>query len=186
MTLTDDYIKLIKLQRPYILGTSNDEIFSNYMQDIEFDYNDIKDYLVDTKALVDLGGGMGGIDYMIKLKNPDIQISLLDGVKVELGEHYGYRDNIAFYSNNAVAENFFKSNNINIDFWPADPLTIIKCDTLISLNSWGFHYPLEQYKIFLENNSSTINTIIIDIRVKYQNINLLNNYGFEYSKLLRR
>jgi hypothetical protein len=185
MILTNEYIELIKLQRPYIQGNTNDEIFVNYIKDIELDYDDIKEYLVKSTTLVDIGGGMAGIDYMIKLHNSNIQISVLDGVKVEPGEHYGYRDNIAFYSNNSIAEHFFYINNIDITFFPADPNLIIKCDTLISLNSWGFHYPLDCYRIFLDNNSSTINTVIFDARIRYQGLELLEKYGFNYNKVIR-
>jgi hypothetical protein len=85
-----------------------------------------------------------------------------------------------------VAQDFFKSNNVSVEFLPADPALIIECDTLISLNSWGFHYPLEQYRLFLENNSSTISTIIVDTRIKYQNTSMLEDFGFAHCKALRR
>ena len=186
MNLTNKYIHLLKLQRPYIPGTTNEDIFDAYMQDVKQDYNDIKDYIVNSIQIVDLGAGVGGIDYLIKTFNPNVSVTLLDGTGVVEGEHYGYRDNIAFYSDNQVAQDFFKSNNVTVDFLPADPTVIVKCDTLISLNSWGFHYPLEHYRVFLENNSETINTIIIDTRIKYQNTAILEEFGFVHCKALRR
>ncbi len=186
MNLTEQYIHLLKLQRPYIAGTTNEEIFNAYIQDVNQDYKDIKNYIVNSVHIVDVGAGVGGIDYLIKIYNPNISITLLDGNGVVDGEHYGYRDNIAFYSDNQVAQDFFKSNNVSVEFLPADPALIIECDTLISLNSWGFHYPLEQYQLFLENNSGTVSTIIIDNRIKYQNTSMLEDFGFVHCKALRR
>lgn len=184
--LTNEYIQLIKLQRPYLTGLSNDEIFASYISDVEQDYNDIKYYLRNTQKLVDIGAGMGGIDFLVKTNLPTINVILLDGANVVKGEHYGYRDNIAFYSNNQIAKDFFITNNVDAEFYTADASLKIECDTLISLNSWGFHYPLEQYRLFLENNSNTINTIIVDTRIRYQKLDLLEEFGFNYQKVLRK
>ena len=83
--ITNEYIQLIKLQRPYIGGITNEEIFSAYLEDVDSDYQDIKEYVADSNNLVDIGAGMGGIDFVLKQQNPQLTISLLDGTGVEEG-----------------------------------------------------------------------------------------------------
>jgi len=181
--LNNQFIDLVKMQRPYIQGDSNQEIFENYLQDVAQDFDDIKSYLQDTKYLVDLGAGMGGIDYMIKQQFPNIEIVAMDGEQVVDGEHYGYTDNLQFYSNNSVAEKFFKDNNLSVIFCPAADDVVVDCDTLISLNSWGFHYPVHRYIKFVKQNRPR--TIILDLRIGQQDLSDLELLGYQYHSTLR-
>ena len=180
--LSKNFIELIKMQRPYIQGITNEEIFSNYIVDVKSDYEDIKNFLTGP-YIVDIGAGMGGIDFLIKSYNNNLNVTLLDGEEVEDGEHYGFKENLKFYSNNQIAKNFFTDNNINATFLKADTSIIVKCNTLISLNSWGFHYPLNRYTQFVQNNRPQI--IIIDIRPRYQKIDELEELGYQYHTTLR-
>ena len=181
--ITNEYIQLIKLQRPYIEGNTNGEIFSAYLEDVDSDYQDIKEYVAGANNLVDIGAGMGGIDFVLKQQNPQLTISLLDGTGVEEGEHYGYHEDLKFYSDNKIAQDFFKANNLDVNFYRADTNLTIECDTLISLNSWGFHYPITQYVDFVKNNQPQ--TIILDIRPKYQKLTELESIGYKFIKILR-
>jgi hypothetical protein len=181
--LNDEYINLVKMQRPYVEGNTNEEMFACYMQDVEQDYKDIREFLNHTTNLVDLGSGMGGIDFMIKRLHPNIHITLLDGEQVEAGEHYGYKEDLKFYSNNAVAKQFFDDNELAVDFYLAQDDLVLPCDTLISLNSWGFHYPINRYINFVKNNRPKI--IILDIRSSRQNLNELQALGYVYHATLR-
>jgi len=181
--LNNEYINLIKLQRPYIEGNTNEEIFNCYMKDVEQDYNDIYKFLDQTQRLVDLGSGMGGIDLVIKQHHPHIDIALLDGEEVEPGEHYGYKENLKFYSNNTVAKKFFIDNKLTVKFYTANDNLVLACDTLISLNSWGFHYPINRYLKFVKNNQPKI--IILDIRFGRQNLQDLEDLGYQYHSTLR-
>lgn len=181
--ISKNFINLIKMQRPYIQGITDEEIFYNYMKDIEDDYKDIKDFIIGPD-IVDIGAGMGGIDFLIKKQHNFFNITMLDGEEVEDGEHYGFKEDLKFYSNNKIAKQFFDENDIDANFLKADDTILIKCNTLISLNSWGFHYPLNRYTLFVKNNRPQV--IIIDIRPKYQNITELENLGYKFHKVLRR
>ena len=183
MILTDDYIDLIRMQRPYVQGSTNQAVFDNYMVDVEQDYADIKDFLSTTRDLVDLGAGMGGIDFLIRTKHPNIKVNLLDGEEVEPGEHYGYKHDLKFYSNNSVARQFFTANKIDANFYAANDDLEIVCDTLISLNSWGFHYPISRYINFVAKNQPKI--IILDIRPTHQNLTDLQALGYQYHSTVR-
>lgn len=181
--LADEFINLVRMQRPYIQGQTNHEVFENYLQDVEQDYNDIKSYLCKTKNLVDLGAGMGGIDYLIKQRFPNINITAMDGEQVIAGEHYGYKTDLQFYSNNSVAEQFFADNGLDVIFFPAADDLCVPCDTLISLNSWGFHYPINRYTKFVSQNRP--HTIILDIRIGQQDLSDLEQLGYKYQHTLR-
>jgi hypothetical protein len=181
--IVDEFVNLVRMQRPYIQGQNNHEVFENYLLDVEQDYNDIKDYLRTTKNLVDLGAGMGGIDYLIKQRLPNINITAMDGEQVIAGEHYGYKTDLQFYSNNSVAEQFFKANGLDVTFVPAADELCVPCDTLISLNSWGFHYPINRYTRFVAQNKP--HTIILDIRIGQQDLADLENLGYQYQSTLR-
>lgn len=177
------YIDLLLMQRPYIQGDTPAQIFDNYLKDVEQDYNDIKTYLVGWQHLVDLGAGMGGIDFLIKQRLPDMDIIMLDGEQVIPGDHYGYTPNLQFYSNNSVAQQFFQDNNLDVNILPASDDIKINCDILISLNSWGFHYPIHRYTRLVAQNRPK--TIILDIRIGHQNLHDLEQLGYEYHATLR-
>lgn len=181
--INNNFINLVRMQRPYIQGNTDQEVFENYLQDVEQDFNDIQNYLRDTKNLVDLGSGMGGIDYLIKQRFPDINIVAMDGEQVVDGEHYGYKTDLQFYSNNSVAQQFFADNGLDVTFVPAANDLQVPCDTLISLNSWGFHYPIDRYSKFVEQNRP--HTIILDIRIGQQDLADLEGLGYEYHATLR-
>lgn len=181
--INNNFINLVRMQRPYIQGNTDQEVFENYLQDVEQDFNDIQNYLRDTKNLVDLGSGMGGIDYLIKQRFSDINIVAMDGEQVVDGEHYGYKTDLQFYSNNSVAQQFFADNGLDVTFVPAANDLQVPCDTLISLNSWGFHYPIDRYSKFVEQNRP--HTIILDIRIGQQDLADLEGLGYEYHATLR-
>lgn len=178
-----NFVNLIRMQRPYIHGNNDQEVFEKYLKDVEQDFNDIQDYLCQSKNLVDLGAGMGGIDYLIKQRFPDINITAMDGEQVVAGEHYGYKTDLQFYSNNSVAQQFFLDNGLDVIFYPATDDLRVPCDTLISLNSWGFHYPINRYTKFVANNRP--HTIILDIRIGQQSLSDLQALGYEYRATLR-
>lgn len=183
INIKDNFINLVKMQRPYIQGDNNQQVFENYLKDVEQDYTDIKYYLHQTKNLVDLGSGMGGIDYLIKQRHPDINITAMDGEQVIPGEHYGYKTDLQFYSNNSVAQDFFKDQGVTVVFLPAADDLKVPCDTLISLNSWGFHYPISRYVKFVTQNRP--HTIILDIRIGQQDLTDLEFLGYKYHATVR-
>ncbi|OFW52511.1 MAG: hypothetical protein A2163_08170 [Actinobacteria bacterium RBG_13_35_12] len=102
--------------------------------------------------------------------------------KIDDNIYYSFREKGAFYSSLKVTENFLITNNVPRHLIKLcevyennyDLNTAMNADLIISLLSWGFHYPVDTYlntvlKI-LKNNGR----LIIDIRKRtgdYEKIN---------------
>lgn len=146
-----------------------------YFQDMDRTFEGLRDYL-PSKAdnILDIGCGMGGIDlFLYNHFGPGINIFLLDSHKTDLDINIGFHqdaDSFSFYndfdlsrlylSENGVLESSIHTVNIEADQFPSDR----KFDVIISLLSWGFHYPLATYLEAVKATLSDDSSLIVDIR----------------------
>ena len=110
---------------------------------------------------------MAGIDYFLAKHNPDAEIYLLDATKKEKTIYYGYSKNGCNYNDLTLALGFLRMNDINNEINLLDivkDFEFPKVDLVVSLISWGFHYPVETYLDRVIENLNENGLIIIDIR----------------------
>jgi SAM-dependent methyltransferase len=119
-------------------------------------------------VVLDIGCGLGGIDVMLyRHYQGNVDLCLID--KTEVTGKITYRGGREFYNSMSVTHQFMVSNGV-------DPSRIImqeatednrilfdrKFDIIISLISWGFHYPLDTYLLEVEQKLASPGILIID------------------------
>jgi len=143
-----------------------------FQQDMENEYQEIKNFL-PTKAdhILDIGSGIAGIDiFLSRHYNHQIDIHLLDKTAVDKTIHYYFEERGSFYNSLDLAKQFLMDNQV-----PEDKIHLhevnndnscfaLKYDLIISLISWGFHYPLSTYLTQVKSSLAEGGVLIIDIR----------------------
>jgi 2-polyprenyl-3-methyl-5-hydroxy-6-metoxy-1,4-benzoquinol methylase len=90
--ITEEMKKYISLQRTGI--KSNFE--KRYFKEINYHWETIKEKCQSINSVLDIGCGIGGIDYFIAKNNTNCQINLLDKTKIENEVYYGFKEKGAF------------------------------------------------------------------------------------------
>lgn len=120
-------------------------------------------------SVLDIGGGMGGFDALLAAVQPGLKIAILDGFtdapKVPDDQNmFGTTS----YSCAAVADEFLKANGVN-DAMFLDPKLLPsqppRFDLILSIQSWGFHYPPNVYMKFALKASRPGTIWILDVRI---------------------
>ncbi len=119
------------------------------------DYQEILPYLpakVDT--ILDIGCGLAGVDVLLKRHYPEAQLWLLDsdGARpppgLTLAPHAGWNKVMEPFSSRRVADELLALNGVKADRWiDVGTKEALVADLVISLASWGFHYPLSSYNV---------------------------------------
>jgi hypothetical protein len=118
-----------------------------YAADVEKDFLQIEPFLPETvNTILDIGCGMAGIDVFLKLKYPDAHLCLLDGDGEKFGS--GWNKTLDPFSSRAIAGKLLRANGVSVGHWfDIGTKEDLKADLVVSLLSWGFHYPLDTYKV---------------------------------------
>lgn len=149
------------------------------------DFENILPFLPEKcNSILDIGGGMGGIDILLHRHFGNPLISILDGEndppKVELHSQTfnSFIVSSIFLAINGVS-NFFpiSVNSVNSIKTP-EPHSY---DLILSLKSWCFHYEPEAYLDFVKKYSHKGTVIILDVRTDKSEWlrTLVNNFMFE-------
>jgi len=149
------------------------EIKREYNKDIEFEYSTIKDYLLeDAKSVLDIGCGVAGIDVLIsKHYSNNINIFLIDKTYTNKKIYYGFKRKASFYNSLDISKNVLELNGVssdNIFIQEANDDNSIdfkeSFDIVISLISWGFHYPVFTYLDSVYDKLNQNGILIIDVK----------------------
>ncbi len=142
--------------------------------DMNNEYNEIRSYLPQTAgSILDIGCGIPGIDIMLNNHYCHFKpnIFLLDKTEMPSKVYYSLTSNGCFYNSLAIARKFLEINGIRpekIFTQEATPnneiLFVGPFDLVISLISWGFHYPVSTYLDAVYNKLSTEGVLIFDVR----------------------
>ncbi|MFA5877269.1 MAG: hypothetical protein WC880_02810 [Candidatus Paceibacterota bacterium] len=160
------YVKMEALLFPKL-------VTGQYEKDMNLEYSAIKDYLPkNAKNVLDIGCGVAGIDVLIHehYKN-SIEIYLLDKTATDGKVFYNYEDIGSFYNSLEVAQqvlllNGIHERKIHIQEVKSDNKIDFETsfDLVISLISWGFHYPVSTYLDQVYEKMSSGGILIIDVR----------------------
>ena len=147
-----------------------------FREDMEREYATIKPHLPKhSHRILDIGCGVGGIDVLLdqhyRAKGQAVDIYLFDKTEMPKKVYYGLEQNGCYYNSLAVAKEMLVSNGAaperiflqedrsdhTIDFKT-------KFDLVISLISWGFHYPIQTYLDQVYTLLASGGTLILDVR----------------------
>lgn len=108
--------------------------------------------------MVDVGGGMGGIDIVIARNlSPAMGVWLLDGV----GDAPEMLKHDRTHSSINVARRFMRSNNFMGGIYSGVPW---KCDLVVSFAAWCFHFSPSAYLDLIVRRCISGAVIILDVR----------------------
>ncbi len=169
------------------------KIIDMYFADMKREYESLKEFLpADCSRILDIGCGVAGIDVYLNRHYLDkgVEFCLLDRSQTDEKVYYLYEAKGAFYNsldlaratlvNNGVDEGNVhlieatENNEINIDE---------NVDLVVSLISWGFHYPVSTY---LDRAYDVLNkggALILDIRKGTDGLDLIAERFGEYRKI---
>lgn len=159
------------------------------------EYQTIKDFLpINPTHVLDIGCGVGGIDIFIDkhYNSPkNLIFHLLDKTKKEDNIYYDYHEKGAFYNSLSLARALLLENSISLHrvhiYEVGDDAAINvkeKVDFVISLLSWGFHYPVDVYIKQVFNLLKKDGMLILDIRKNTKGEDKIREYGFRIKSLM--
>jgi len=157
----------------------------HYTLDIEGEYKTIEKYLPQRcDNLLDIGCGVAGIDVCIYnhyVRKPNIH--LLDKTELESAVYYSFNNKGAFYNSLEIAAKVLKDNGVDqngitlIEASEKNDIEVSKeMDLIISLISWGYHYPVNTYIEQVCGVLKADGVVIIDIRKYSRGIEELKNH----------
>lgn len=148
-----------------------------FSDDMEREYGRIKSYLPERVThILDIGSGIAGVDALIDRhyarQEPRPQFHLLDKTQVAERVYYGFEEKAAFYNSLEGARLFLESNGVDpsrihtAEVGDANriPFGKVQFDLIVSLISWGFHYPIAAYLDEAYARLAPGGTLIIDVR----------------------
>ncbi|WP_220457550.1 hypothetical protein [Vibrio marinisediminis] len=136
------------------------------------------------ESILDIGCGMAGIDLFLNqyYKDRSIDFFLLDKNEVNSSVYYDFNNKAAFYNSLDLAKSFLNLNGISeskIKLLFANDENEINIeqsvDMVISLISWGFHYPVDIYLERVYEILSDKGTLIIDVRKGNNGFDMVKN-----------
>jgi SAM-dependent methyltransferase len=145
-------------------------IVQSYLNDMEKEYLMLKDRLPHTATqILDIGCGLAGIDIYLHRHFPESKIFLLDKTGQSKNLHYGLESEASFYNSLRLAHELIERKGVpaecvvEIDI-DKDKFPQEKFDLIISLLSWGFHYPVSTYLDEVKRSLAPGGMLIIDVR----------------------
>lgn len=137
---------------------------------ISNEFDDISKALGDwvPRSVADIGCGYGFFS-LLAARAFQSDVTLIDAEENDY-RHFGFSDDGAAYSSLQRAVEFLKSNGAdNVDILPINPVETDVTSTgqvelAVSLLACGFHFSVDSYIPFFENNVSPGGKIILDIR----------------------
>jgi SAM-dependent methyltransferase len=154
-----------------------------YAEDMEREYQSIQGVLPAVcTSVLDIGCGVAGIDVFVQrhYREDGIEFFLLDRSEVTMNVFYSFQSHGAFYNSLEVARTLMTLNGIPaerihlLEATPAMEIRITgKIDFIISLLSWGFHYPMSTYLSRVHDLLSDSGVLVMDIRKGSDGLQLL-------------
>ncbi len=154
-----------------------------FNEEMMAEYAAMKPYLpAHARAILDIGAGVGGIDILLgkhyEADHP--MIYLLDKTEMPGKVYYGLREKGCFYNSLGLARDLLVENGIRPEQICLQEATednrIIsdtKFDLIVSLISWGFHYPIATYLDQVYEKLAHSGVVITDVRRHGDGIALL-------------
>lgn len=119
-------------------------------------------------SVLDIGCGLATIDAALYRHLGPVRLHLVDRNVTERRIAYGFRPDAAFYNDNAAMLELLVANGVarsDIAFHDAaSPIDVPSIDLVLSLLSWGFHYPIDTYLDLVADRLAPHGRVIVDVR----------------------
>jgi len=122
------------------------EVKRRYGAHVAEDFSGMTPHLpARVETILEIGCGMAAIQVFLKRRYPAARLELLDGD----GENVvgDYRPTSEPYNSRAHTELLLAANGVAVDRWhDVGTHELLRADLILSLASWGYHYPLATYR----------------------------------------
>jgi SAM-dependent methyltransferase len=145
-------------------------IVSMYLKDMENEYDALKTVLpARAEKILDIGCGLAGIDVFLYRHYGSPRIYLLDKTGQSKDLHYNLEAEASYYNSLQLARELLEKHEVRArDIHEIDidkvPFPNEKFDVIISLLSWGFHYPVSTYLEKVKTALTPDGVLVIDVR----------------------
>jgi SAM-dependent methyltransferase len=165
MNIPPEALPWIRVHRTHI---DAENLMQAYKASLAEDYWMILPFLpAQCDSILDIGCGMAGIDLFLYIHYcKQVQLQLMDGTGDAIVK-FGFNAELQPYNHLGIAQKLLLMNQVDkkdIHFHPTDPKLTIPCDLLVSLLSWGFHYPASTYCELAKRSLKTGGTLVLDVR----------------------
>ena len=146
-----------------------------FTEDMQREYESIKKILPrNPSSVLDVGCGVAGIDVMLarhyEKNGKKVDFYLLDKTELNDKVYYGLQKIASYYNSLNIARELLLVNRVDSEKIHIQEVTGSKIfpgtrfDLVLSLISWGFHYPVETYLDQVYDLLKSGGKLIIDIR----------------------
>lgn len=148
-------------------------IQEEFWADMEVEYEKLRPVLpFRARAILDIGCGIAGIDvFLYRHYSGDANLFLIDKTDTDRRIYYGMQERGAFYNSLNVSREVLEMNGVpsaSIHIQEATPDNAINFkesfDIILSLLSWGFHYPTSTYLKQAYEMLAPSGVLILDVR----------------------
>lgn len=137
-------------------------------------------------SALDIGCGLGGLSANLAMRGVQ-RVYLLDGSKPIVAK-VGFGPDRYAWSDVSIAESVVKENAPGVVVSGHTPKTFPDAngiDLVISMKSWGHHYPVDVYAAKVSNALAPNGLIVMDMRRRRYGIEAMKQFGFEVKSVLR-
>jgi SAM-dependent methyltransferase len=149
------------------------------------DFETIKNwYPSKIDSILDIGCGLGSVNILLAQDWLYLrEINIIDGDGT-VDKRTSFSEDTQAWSDRKLARDFIKSNvsyRCNVLDHPPDPSLTIHADLIISLKSWGHHYPVSVYLDLVKRSLLPGGRIVMDIRRRRgDGLRAMEEGGFQY------
>jgi len=126
-----------------------EEVKRRYAAHVAEDFAGMEPHLPErVNSILEIGCGMAALQVFLHRKYPNARLELLDGDKVTAPGGGGYSSKPDVYNSRAHTEMLLAANDVKVDRWHDIGIPELPAaDLIISMASWGYHYPLSTYRM---------------------------------------
>lgn len=152
LNIPDACVPFIRLQRSrYIERKVPDpeEVKRRYAAHVAEDFAGMTPHLPGhVSRILEIGCGMAALQVWMHERYPDAEIELLDADETTTQGGAGYSDKSELYNSWARTEELLGANGVTVSRWHrVGTQDLLEADLVVSMASWGYHYPLSTYKV---------------------------------------
>lgn len=151
------------VEEVFLAQRSEPRSAEEYAASCAFDFEAMRPFLLEGDVL-DIGCGLGGTSVLIA-KHCRGRLYLLDGDVMEDGRRTDFGPTMEPYNLRAATEKMLAANGItDYQWWPVGATELPRVRNVVSLISWGWHYPVSTYLEPVRRALPPGGRLILDIR----------------------
>ncbi len=152
LVIPDACVPFIRLQRSrYVERKCPDpeEVKRRYAAHVAEDFAGMEPHLPErVSRILEIGCGVAALQVFLARRYPDATLELLDADEITTQGGAGYSEKSELYNSHARTEELLAANNVAVTYWhKVGTKDLLEADLVISMASWGYHYPLSTYRV---------------------------------------